>query len=106
MPSPRPSGSGVPKILPFPDRFEYQFLHSISLHSNCSQYRIRLFFICLAFWRSTPGLRIISLLLRFLWAEAADVSKLLTTEALYFPSSVEFHLSPQIPFPWFEWRSG
>src|ERR1700761_7619488 len=106
MPLPRPLGPGVPKILPFPARFENKFFSSISFASNRSQYRVRLVFIGLALWRGTPGLRIIPLLLGFLWAEAADVSELLTTETLHFPSSMEFHLSPQVPFPWFEWGSG
>ena len=101
MPSPRPLGSGVRKILVLPHGLQYQVLHFIAFPSYSSEPCIGSFeggCLC-GFLLRGPGLCLL-----FLWAVAADVSHLTTIIALHLgqASLVHLLLALMVPFTWFE----
>ena len=102
MPSPRPSGLGVWKILPFPHSLEDQVLHLITFLPHCFQPLIGVFFcsgplgvhVCDSCFASFP----LGGGFSFLEAVASEVSKLLTIKTLYSPHIPLFSLPLNIPF--------
>ena len=101
MPSPRLPGSGVLKILPFPDRLKYEFLYPIRLVPNLSQYGVGLVFLREVFFVGSSDLTGASFL-RFLGTEATNVSKLLAVITLHFPSFPQVYLSLEVSLMWLE----
>ena len=106
MPSPRPSGSGVRKILPLPHRLKDQVLHFIALLPDPLQPIIGAFFVGGPF-----GVRIdnsgfafpfLGRGLSFLETVTREVSELLAVETLYSPHVPSFSLPPNVPLAWRE----
>ena len=103
MPSPRPSGSGVWKILPLPHGLKNQVLHLIAFFPYSLQPIIGTFLRCGPF-----GVRIRApcfasfswgRVLSFLETVTSKVSELLTVVTLYSPHIPLFSLFSNIPFP-------
>ena len=103
MPSPRPSGSGIWKILPLPHSLKDQILHLVTLFPYSSQPFISLVLSsgslghcvgspCFAFILGRSGFL-------FLETVASKVSKLLTIETLYSPHILLLSLFLDVPFP-------
>ena len=110
MPSPRPSGSGVWKILPLPHGLKNQVLHLIVFLSYSLQLLIGVFFCsgplgvcvcgsCLAPFPLDCGLS-------FLEAITSEVSILLTMKTLYSPHVPLFFLPSNVPLSRGEGRHG
>ena len=104
MPSPRPSGSGVWKILVLPHCLQYEVLYLVTFPSYSSEPDVGPFDggLIYRFFRRGSGLG-----LAFLWAVATNVPLLVTiiTRHLGQPSLAHLLLSPVVPFTWFEGRS-
>ena len=110
MPSPRPSGSGMWKILPLPHGLKNQVLHLIAFFPYSLQPIIG------AFLRRGPfGVRIRTpcfasfswgRVLSFLETVTSKVSKLLAVVTLYSPHIPSFCLFSNIPFPRRKGRHG
>ena len=110
MPSPRPSGSGVWKILPLPHGLKNQVLHFIAFLSHSFQPIIGAFLCSGSFGVRirNPGFASFSLGegLSFLRAITSEVSKFLTVETLYSPFVPSFALPSNISFLWCEGWQG
>ena len=101
MPSPRPLGSGVWKILILPHHLEYQIFYFVTFPPYSTEPRVGSFDRGL-FHRFI--LRGPSLGFALLWAIATNVSHLIAIIALHLGQTSLAHLllALMIPFMWFE----